>query len=193
MKGIGGEIRPGIVHRLDKETSGVIVVAKSEQMLNALQDQFRARTVKKAYRTMVWGRPERPILTIEAPISRDPKNRKRMCVLEGGRDATSHYEVVESFDTISYVRVRIDTGRTHQIRVHMSHIGHPVVGDKYYGGSRPDDVPAPVTRQMLHAANLTFTHPGTDQPLEFDVPLPEDMQNLLNALRRKDEPDSSRT
>lgn len=184
LEGIGGEERPGIVHRLDQDTSGVMVVAKNETAMQRLGNQFRNREVRKEYQTLVWGCPEPPEGRIETRIGRSSGNRKKMSArVPGGRPAITHYRVVEDYGPVSLLAVRIETGRTHQIRVHMAHIGHPVVGDAMYGRGRRDPLPAPAERQMLHAATLSFAHPRTGDRLEFAAPMPEDMRRLVAALR----------
>lgn len=177
--------RAGIVHRLDKETSGVMVVAKSGAAMTDLQRQFKARETEKEYLALVWGCPP-PNGRIETLIGRHPKHRQKMAVLtEGGREAVSTYKVAEQFSDIALVEVRIETGRTHQIRVHMTHLGHPVIGDPVYGRARNNKLPVAVNRQMLHAARLEFTHPLTGKRLSFNAPLPNDMRRLLENLRNE--------
>lgn len=183
LAGIGGEERPGIVHRLDRDTSGCLLVAKTEQALNALAKQFKDRIVKKEYVALVWGKPSPPRGTIKTLIGRDPHHRKKMSVkVSSGRESVTHYEVVQSWDDISFVRLRIETGRTHQIRVHMTHLLHPVVGDALYGRSRKHELGDLIVRQMLHAERISFTHPRTGAELEFNAPLPTDFRALLAAL-----------
>jgi len=182
LAGIGGEIRPGIVHRLDKDTSGAIVVAKTEATLNELARQFKARETEKEYLAIVRGVPAPPRGTIKTTIGRHPIHRKKMAAdVRNGRHAVSTYEVVEAFDGAALLRVRIETGRTHQIRVHMAHIKHPVVGDKLYGRAHTDGIQA--DRQMLHAAKLSVAHPDTGERMYFSASLPQDMESLLATLR----------
>ena len=183
LQGVSGELRPGIVHRLDKDTSGVLVVAKNEQALLHLQRQFKSREVQKLYLALVWGHPEPKEGTVKATIGRSPHHRVRMMANpDRGREAVTHYEVSESFADVSLVRLKIETGRTHQIRVHMSSVHHPVLGDALYGGARMHEwVKAP--RQMLHAHKLTLHHPSNDDCLTFTAPLPPDFRKLLDALR----------
>jgi 23S rRNA pseudouridine1911/1915/1917 synthase len=177
--------RAGIVHRLDKDTSGAMVVAKSGEAMAELQRQFKARETEKQYLALVWGDPP-PAGRIESPIGRHPVSRQKMAVLkEGGREAISNFETLERFDETALVRVRIETGRTHQIRVHMAHIGHPVVGDAVYGRRRKGKPPSDPPRQMLHAAKLSFSHPHTGKRLSFEPPLPDDMKNALQELRSR--------
>ncbi|MEI6564756.1 MAG: RluA family pseudouridine synthase [bacterium] len=181
LAGIGGEKRPGIVHRLDRDTTGVMVVAKNETAMRSLMNQFRHRQVTKEYLALVWGHLNPPSGRAETLIGRNPKDRKKMCTRPNtGRPAITIYETQEKFATTSLLRVRIETGRTHQIRVHMAFLGHSIVGDPQYGRSRRDALPVPVpNRQMLHASRLTFTHPITGQTLTFEAPIPEDMRVLV--------------
>ncbi len=184
LAGVGGEQRPGIVHRLDRNTSGVMVVAKNETAMRALAAAFKYRAVKKEYVALVWGIPTPPAGRLETLIGRHPRHRQKMSVRPtAGRTAVTTYETVESFGEIALLRVRIETGRTHQIRVHMAHLGHPVVGDTQYGRPRRTDI-SPISRQMLHAARLAFPHPCTGVPVVCEAPLPTDMQSLIEALRR---------
>ena len=179
--------RTGIVHRLDKNTSGVMVVAKSAVALAELQRQFKARETGKEYLALVWGVPP-PSGRIETLIGRHPRHRKKMAVLqEGGREAVSNFKTLERFAKTALVQVGIETGRTHQIRVHMKHLGHSIVGDMVYGRSRKNSLPMVPQRQMLHAAKLEFTHPETGKRLSFEAPLFDDMFRLLEYLRN--EPD----
>jgi 23S rRNA pseudouridine1911/1915/1917 synthase len=182
LTGIGGEIRPGIVHRLDKDTSGVMVIAKNEASMAELSRQFKEREISKDYLTIVWGVPYGKRGTIETTIGRHPVHRKKMAAnVRNGREAVSHFEVIEALGEAALVRVKIETGRTHQIRVHMAHIKHPVLGDTVYGRGRASAIKA--GRQMLHAARLALNHPKTGKPMTFEAPLPDDMQELLRSLR----------
>jgi len=175
--------RAGIVHRLDKDTSGVMVVAKSDAAMAELQRQFKARETQKEYLALVWGDLP-PSGRIETLMGRHPGHRKKMAVLkEGGREAVSNFQTLEKFAEVSLAKVGIETGRTHQIRVHMAHLGHPVVGDSVYGRARKNKLPLTPERQMLHAARLEFTHPSTGKRLSFDAPLFDDMRCLLELLR----------
>lgn len=184
LKGIGGELRPGIVHRLDKDTSGALVAAKTEQAMTGLSEQFKMRRTEKEYAAIVWGVPDPGRGTIETEIGRSRHDRKRMSVATArGRRAVTHYEVIESFGSAALLRIGIETGRTHQIRVHMAHIRHPVVGDRNYGGKLDRQSGLPVARQMLHARRLAFTHPIGGQPIEAVAPLPDDMEALISLLR----------
>ena len=177
LKGIGGELRPGIVHRLDKDTSGLIVVAKSAGALVGMATQMKEREVRKKYLALAGGRVEPPRGVIEAPIGRDPHNRKRMAVVQGGRDARTGYEVLRYYDDCSFVEVHTETGRTHQIRVHFASTGHPLVGDILYGKRSPL-----LGRHFLHAHCLGFRHPSSNEFLEFTAPLPRELSAVLDNL-----------
>jgi len=183
MQGVGGELRPGIVHRLDRDTSGAMVAAKNEKAMAGLIRQFRSHTVRKEYLALVAGRPVPERGTVERPVGRSPHDRKKMsATAPRGRWAVTHYRVVESFAEASFLRVRIETGRTHQIRVHLAHLGHPVLGDRQYGGKGARAV-ADVPRQMLHAELLGLDHPCSGIPLLLTAPMPEDMRAVLRELR----------
>jgi 23S rRNA pseudouridine1911/1915/1917 synthase len=184
LAGVGGPERPGIVHRLDRDTSGLLVVAKNEAARAALARQWKERQVEKGYLALVHGRLEPPQGVIDAPIGRDPRHRQRMAVVEGGRAARTAYrvrrylpETPRGRDVYSLVEVTPSTGRTHQIRVHFAALGHPLVGDRVYG--RPSAV---LRRQFLHAHRLAFRHPLDGRPLEFESPLPEDLRQALEGL-----------
>jgi 23S rRNA pseudouridine1911/1915/1917 synthase len=192
LSGVGGVLRPGIVHRLDRGTSGLMVVAKDDETHRALAAQFASRSVEKEYLAVVHGVPRSRQGVVEAAIGRDPVHRKKMSVrAPRARTARSTYTVVEALDGASLLRVRIHTGRTHQIRVHMASVGHPVVGDVTYGGTRtPSSRRAAaraaleaLARPALHAAALAFTHPATGARLRFESPLPTDLSDLLSRLR----------
>lgn len=173
----GGLVRPGIVHRLDKDTSGLIVVAKNESARVSLINQFKGKTVTKSYLVLVNGRVFPGRGTIELPIGRDPRNRKRMAIVEGGREAITHYQVNRYFGDYTLLEVMPKTGRTHQIRVHLATIGYPVVGDPVYGVKL-----AYLGRQFIHAQRLGFCSPSTNQYLEFSAPLPEELKQVLEML-----------
>jgi 23S rRNA pseudouridine1911/1915/1917 synthase len=185
LAGIGGVERPGIVHRLDKGTSGCIVVAKTDFAHQALVAQFKSRGVKKIYRAVCWGKLERPSGRIETVIGRSERDRKKMSArVARGRQAVTDYRVLKQFPDFALVELHIHTGRTHQIRVHMAHIGHPVVGDATYGrkaGMGNPESQISVARVMLHAYKLGFTHPRTQQFVEFTAPVPEDMVKLCQT------------
>ena len=175
LQGIGGELRPGIVHRLDKDTSGVLVVAKNEAAVAGLVAQFSSHAVRKEYLALAWGALKKPSGVVDLPIGRHPVHRQKMAVTEKGRAALTRYEVLAAGPLAALLRVRIETGRTHQIRVHLAHLGHPVVGDATYGRARhglPADLQIP--RQMLHAHVLEIAHPRTGRPLVFTAPPPPD-------------------
>jgi 23S rRNA pseudouridine1911/1915/1917 synthase len=182
MEGIGGEQRPGVVHRLDKNTSGLILLAKNDPTHRWLQDQFRLRKIEKVYLALVDGRPPTPNGRIEAPIGRDPKARKKMAVvpLEKGRPAFSEYHTLETFADHTLLEVHPITGRTHQIRLHLAFVGCPVVGDTIYG-KRHSTIP--LERHFLHAARLTVRLRDAKQPSTFEAPLPPELSRLLEQLR----------
>lgn len=184
MEGVGGELRPGIVHRLDKDTSGLILVAKNDWALTWLQEQFRERKVKKFYLALTDGHPPTPVGRIEAAIGRDSSQRKQMAIVseQKGRAAASEYQVLESFPEHTLFEVHPETGRTHQIRLHLAFIGCPIVGDPVYGHRRPS---LPVSRQFLHAARLTILLPGETNPRTFESPLPADLQQVLDLVRAR--------
>ena len=181
LKGVGGELRPGIVHRLDKDTSGLMVVAKDAEAHMILGKQLHDRTVQKGYLALVEGRVEPAEGIISAPIGRDLRNRKRMAVTPSGREASTRYKVQRYLGphpvSCSFLDVFPQTGRTHQIRVHFAHLGHPLVGDPVYGKKSPL-----LDRQFLHAHTLGFRHPGTGQFVEFNSPLPEELRKALEDL-----------
>ena len=181
LAGIGGDLRPGIVHRLDKDTSGLIVVAKDDAAHRDLQRQFKERAVDKMYLALTEGRLSAPRGIIDAAIGRDPKQRKRMAVVRsGGREARTEYTVREPFPEHTLVEAKPLTGRTHQIRIHFASIGHPLVGDPVYGYRRQR---LPLKRQFLHAARLGFALPTTGERAEFHSDLPEDLEAVLESLR----------
>lgn len=186
LSGIGGELRPGIVHRIDKDTTGLMVAAKTELAHTSLGKQFAAHAVTRVYKALVWGVPRALAGTIDADLGRSPLNRQKIAVLRiGGKQARTHYKVIEAFGmTAALVECRLETGRTHQVRVHMAHIGHPLIGDPVYG--RPRSIPGlalNIQRQALHAAVLGFHHPGLDKPVHFESPLPDDFRETLESLR----------
>lgn len=173
--------RPGIVHRLDKDTSGVLVVARTPQAHAALKKSFQERAVDKIYLAIARGHFKEPSGAIEAPIGRDPKNRQRFAVLATGKEALTKYRVVAEEKGMSLLQVRLYTGRTHQIRVHLSHIGHPVLGDRLYGGPS-NSPPFHAHRQMLHAWKIAFPHPSTGEQMVFTAPTPDDFRDNLEPF-----------
>src|ERR1051326_171029 len=186
----GAGVRPGIVHRLDRDTSGLLVVAKTEAALEHLSDQFRDRTVFKSYAALVHGRVSTESGSIDQPLARDPTSRTRMAVVRGGRSALSLYRVRQRFDRFTLLDVELKTGRTHQIRVHLAWLKHPVVGDETYGAGRDNTIQDAklravvrnLGRHFLHAEKLAFTHPETGQRVEFNSPLPPELAGLLTEL-----------
>jgi 23S rRNA pseudouridine1911/1915/1917 synthase len=206
LSGIGGVRRPGIVHRLDKDTTGVMVVAKNDQAHQALAAQFadhgRTGPLQRGYLAFVWGVPDRPKGTIDAPIDRHPRAREKRAVRKGGREAITHWEVLERYPGIdgkpvaSLLACRLETGRTHQIRVHLAHIGHPLLGDDLYGPGfktkavhlvpEAREVLAALGRQALHAYLLAIEHPTSGESLEFRSELPGDLARLRHVLTRSD-------
>ena len=181
LSGVGGALRPGIVHRIDRDTSGLIIAAKNDAAHQALSAQLQDHTLARTYEAVVTGNLREDRGTVDAPIGRHHTDRKRMAVTDrGGKRAVTHWEVIERFPGLTYVRCRLETGRTHQIRVHMAHMGHPVYGDTVYGAKKP--VPG-LTGQCLHAAGLRFVHPRTGETVEATCPLNEEFQVLLRKLR----------
>ena len=177
IEGIGGERRPGIVHRLDKDTSGLIIIAKNERVHANLSDQFKSREVSKVYLALVVGHPSPPEADIDAPIGRHPHDRQRMAIVSTGRPSITRYRVVTSYSRSTLVEARPRTGRTHQIRVHLSSVGHPVVGDTTYGRLAEG-----LSRQFLHAHHLAFTHPASGETIRFTAELPSDLRSYLDRL-----------
>lgn len=193
LSGVGGELRPGIVHRLDKDTSGVMVIAKNDGAHRKLTAEWGTERTRKEYVALVYGTPSPERGTIDAPIGRDPRDRKKMSVVTGGRRAITDYEVVERLRHVSLVRCTLRTGRTHQIRVHMKHLGHPIVGDPLYSGPQWRGIPDKIVqkllssfpRQALHAVRITLPHPRTGAAMTFEAPLASEMDQLLKSLSRK--------
>lgn len=183
LEGIGGEERPGLVHRLDKETSGLIILAKNERAYNWLQDQFRLRKVEKTYLALVDGKPPTPTGRVEAPIGRDPSHRKKMAIVSPGkgREAVSEYKTLESFKNHTLLEFHPHTGRTHQIRLHCQFLGCPIVGDSVYGKRA---VTLTTDRHFLHAFRLKIILPGETQPRTFEADLPEELKNVLEEVKR---------
>lgn len=179
-----GDLRPGIVHRLDRDTSGLLIVAKSLSVQTALIEQMKRHEIEKRYLALVEGHVSLDHGTIDAPIGRDPRHRQRMTVTTvDSREARTHFRVTERFARYTLLLLQLETGRTHQIRVHLKAIGHPVVGDPVYGSGRVSD-DSPLQRQFLHAYQLRLSHPSTGKALEVEVPLPSDLQALLDRLER---------
>ena len=191
LSGIGGVERPGIVHRLDKDTTGIMVVAKSDRAHLALSIAFRQHTIRKTYLAVCYGNPKTEDGVVDAPIDRHPRNRREMAVVREGRPARTLYEVDQEFEGTSMVSCHPVTGRTHQIRVHMAHIGHAIIGDPLYAGRQWRNLADPrlqaacrsFPRQALHARRIAFEHPVTKEEVEFEAPLPTDLENLLEVLR----------
>lgn len=183
LSGIGGVMRPGIVHRLDKDTSGVMVVAKNDMAHMALAKQLKNKQMKKIYRALVWGQIQEDRATINAPIGRNPLKRKEMAVTtKNAKEAITHFNVLERFSEYTLLEINLETGRTHQIRVHMKFIGHPVVGDPVYSNRKN---PFAIKGQALHAYKLGFFHPRTGGFMEFTAPMPEDFTSILELLRAR--------
>ena len=199
LSGVGGVLRPGIVHRLDRDTSGLLLVAKHDGAHRALVDQLRERHIRRTYLAASWGHLAEDAATVDAPIGRHPSERTRMAVVpEGGRRARTHFRRLERWRTADLLRAELDTGRTHQIRVHLLHLGHPVVGDHTYAAGRERgfagadrawaaELARRTPRQFLHAAELQFAHPRTGDALQFSAPVPPDLQAAL-AWGRGDSP-----
>ncbi|MEX0331718.1 MAG: RluA family pseudouridine synthase [Puniceicoccaceae bacterium] len=193
LSGIGGKERPGIVHRLDKETSGLLLVAKSDAAFQSLAEQFSSRSIEKFYTALVHGVPEPAEGRVDEPIGRHPVNRLRMAVRPEGRHAVTDYTVKQAWTGTSLLSLQIHTGRTHQIRVHMKHIGHPVLGDALYGFRKVPKVDLPdIPRVMLHAAQLKFTHPISGELMELEAALPEDFRQVIEGLEAGSPRDESR-
>ena len=182
LSGIGGEKRPGIVHRIDRDTSGLIIAAKNDAAHAALSAQLSDHTLSRTYECLVSGNMKQDSSTVDAPIGRSSADRKKMAVVPGGRRAVTHWEVVARYPGVTHLRCRLETGRTHQIRVHLAYIGHPILGDTVYGAKKP--VPG-LTGQCLHATGLRFLHPRTGEPVELHCPLPEEFTRMLAKLEKK--------
>ena len=193
LSGIGGVMRPGIVHRIDKDTSGLLVVAKSDEAHIALAEQLKGHGIVREYRALVRGGFKEKSGTVNLPIGRHPTDRKKMAVIRDGhtaREAVTHYEVLERFGDVSYLALKLETGRTHQIRVHMSHTGHPLLGDEVYAGARHRFVarhPDLFSGQALHAVRLSLTHPISGERMVFECPMPEGFERALEILREEAE------
>jgi 23S rRNA pseudouridine1911/1915/1917 synthase len=183
LSGIGGVLRPGIVHRIDRDTSGLIIAAKNDAAHQALAAQLSDHTLARTYECVVTGRMREDSGTVDAPIGRCPTDRKKMAVTPGGRRAVTHWEVLARYPGFTHLRCRLETGRTHQIRVHMAYLGHPILGDTVYGAKKP--VPG-LQGQCLHAAGLKFIHPRTGELVELTCPLPEEFRIILNRLENQE-------
>lgn len=181
LSGIGGALRPGIVHRIDRDTSGLIIAAKNDAAHQYLSAQLADHTLARTYECIVVGSLREDRGTVDAPIARHPADRKRMAVVAGGREAVTHWEVIARYPGYTHVRCRLETGRTHQIRVHMAYIGHPILGDTVYGAKK--EVPG-LTGQCLHAVGLRFLHPRTHEVVELSCPLPEEFTRMLQKIRK---------
>ena len=182
LSGIGGKIRPGIVHRIDKDTSGLIIVAKNDTAHIALSKQIQDRKVKKTYIALVRGVIKENEATINMPIGRSNKDRKKMAVTKDGKEAITHFKVLKRYNGFTLLEVKIETGRTHQIRVHLSEIGYPIVGDEVYSNGKN---PFGVKGQMLHAEKLELKHPRTGKDLTFEAPVPKYFANIINQLEKE--------
>lgn len=181
LSGIGGEMRPGIVHRLDKDTSGLILIAKNDRAHTILSDQFKERSMEKHYRAIAFGNFSQDEGLIDAPIARHPADRKKMAIVPGGKPSQTEWKVLERLKSAAYLDVHLLTGRTHQIRVHMHSIGHPLLGDRIYAPNIKTSVHVP--RLMLHAYSLEFTHPTSGERMTLSAPLPEKFEMTLEKLR----------
>nr|WP_263313572.1 RluA family pseudouridine synthase [Mammaliicoccus sp. Marseille-Q6498] len=183
LSGINGEIRPGIVHRIDKDTSGLLMIAKNDIAHRGLVEQLVDKTVTREYTALVHGNIPHEFGTIEAPIARNPKERQEMAIVDDGKEAVTHFNVIEKFEKYTLIKCQLETGRTHQIRVHMKHIGFPIVGDPKYGPKKTLDLDG----QALHAGLLGFEHPVTGEYIEREAPLPEYFETLIDKLRKRED------
>lgn len=181
LSGVGGALRPGIVHRIDRDTSGLIIAAKNDAAHQCLSAQLADHTLARTYECIVVGKLREDRGTVDAPIARHPTDRKRMAVVAGGREAVTHWEVIARYPGYTHVRCRLETGRTHQIRVHMAYIGHPILGDTVYGAKK--EIPG-LTGQCLHAVGLRFLHPRTHEVVELSCPLPDEFTRMLQKIRK---------
>ncbi|EPZ51531.1 RluA family pseudouridine synthase [Alicyclobacillus acidoterrestris] len=179
LSALGGDMRPGVVHRIDKDTSGLVMFAKTEMAYYALTEQLRTHSVERQYIAIVHGRMTHETGTVEMPIGRDPQDRQKMAVVESGKRAVTHFQVLEKFERYTLVQCRLETGRTHQIRVHFAAIGHPLAGDQVYGRRHT----LPIHGQALHAKTLGFIHPESGEMVRLESPLPDDMEKLISNLR----------
>lgn len=181
LSSINGVIRPGIVHRIDKDTSGLLLVAKTDKAHLSLSEQIAAHSCERVYEAVAYGTFRQPNGVVDAPIGRHPVHRKEMCVtVKGGKEAVTHYQALQTYEGFTHLRLQLETGRTHQIRVHMAYIGHPLAGDAVYG---PKRVIKTLEGQCLHAKQIAFTHPETGERMHFDSPLPAYFTRFLNTLR----------
>lgn len=183
LSGINGILRPGIVHRIDKDTSGILVIAKNDNSHNKLAAQLKDHSMNRTYYALVEGRVKEEEGTVDAPIGRHPVDRIKMAIVKDGREAITHYKVIERFNHYTLVKCNLETGRTHQIRVHMASLGHPLVGDEVYGFKKQK---FKLKGQVLHAKTLGFIHPSTNEYIEFNSKLPQYFEELLNILRKSD-------
>jgi 23S rRNA pseudouridine1911/1915/1917 synthase len=187
LSGINGVIRPGIVHRIDKDTSGLLVVAKTDEAHIFLSSLLKDHEIKRTYHAILVGHLKENSGTVNAPISRHPVDRKKMAVVQGGKDAITHYTVIAEYPSFTYAKMELETGRTHQIRVHMSYIGHPIIGDTVYGGGKTPFEKANASLldgQALHAKELSFPHPKTKEIMHFECELPDNFKTILNKLEK---------
>lgn len=183
LSGINGVLRPGIVHRIDKDTTGSIIICKNDEAHRKIAQQLKEHSITRKYRAIVYGRIMEEEGTVNAPIGRHPTDRKKMAINEkNGKPAVTHYKVLEGFDKYTYIECQLETGRTHQIRVHMTSIGHPLLGDEVYGNAK---CPFKLEGQTLHAMTIGFIHPTTGEYVEYEAPLPEYFEHLLQILRTK--------
>ena len=182
LSGVGGALRPGIVHRIDKDTSGLLIVAKNDFAHQKLAAQLQDHTLARTYVCIVCGNLREDAGTVSAPIARDKNDRKKMAVCADGKPAVTHWQVLARYPGYTYVQCQLETGRTHQIRVHMASLGHPILGDTVYGHKKPE---LGQSTQCLHARELTFLHPRTDEPVTVTCPLPEEFQHVLKVLEQK--------
>lgn len=183
LSGINGVLRPGIVHRIDKDTTGSIIICKNDEAHRKIAQQLKEHSITRKYRAIVYGRILEEEGTVNAPIGRHPTDRKKMAINEkNGKPAVTHYKVLERFDKYTYIECQLETGRTHQIRVHMTSVGHPLLGDEVYGNAK---CPFKLEGQTLHAMTIGFIHPATGEYVEYEAPLPEYFEHLLQILRTK--------
>ncbi len=182
LSGVGGAIRPGIVHRIDKDTSGLLIIAKNDRAHLALSAQLKDHTLSRVYEAVAIGSLKEDRGTVDAPIGRSLRDRKRMAVVPDGRRAVTHYQVLARYPGYTHLRCQLETGRTHQIRVHMAYLGHPLAGDPVYG---PKNDPERLEGQCLHARELTFVHPTTGQTVHLTCPLPDWFSGFLDRLERR--------